>query len=130
MGFAALRWGRATSNKGVRRTAYAEQSEYPSGPSGSLDHPVCYSYTMLYFRKQKHKCRKFSGFGIRINFGCTCCLQLYNMPYVLVKSRKYPGMGYVKNKLTGKKYSKEPIPLERAKRQLRALQTSYERTRR
>ena len=40
------------------------------------------------------------------------------MPYALMK---VSGGYYVYNKDTGKKYSQEPMPLERAKRQLRAL---------
>jgi hypothetical protein len=40
------------------------------------------------------------------------------MPYALQKTS---GGYYVYNKETGRKYSDQPLPLERAKRQLRAL---------
>lgn len=40
------------------------------------------------------------------------------MPYKLVK---VTGGYYVENKNTGKRYSQEPIPKDRAERQLRAL---------
>jgi hypothetical protein len=42
----------------------------------------------------------------------------YRMPYKLVR---VTGGYYVENKETGRRYSRDPIPLKNAERQLRAL---------